>query len=83
MSDGQLIASVPKNIRERIEIRLRQFEGHDFVDLRVHYEDGNEYKPTRRGIGIRPSLIRAVIEGLELAEVEAKAAGLIKGADHG
>jgi hypothetical protein len=76
--DGQLIASVTKNARERIEIRLREYEGYPFVDLRVFYEDGAEYKPTRKGLGIRPNLIRAVIEGLELAEGEARVAGLIE-----
>jgi Transcriptional Coactivator p15 (PC4) len=76
--NGQLVAIIPKNARERIEVRLREYEGHPFVDLRVFYEDGTEFKPTRKGIGFRPGLLLAVIEALRSAEAAARAARLLK-----
>jgi hypothetical protein len=44
----------------------------------LFYEDGAEFKPTKKGIGIRPSLLRQIIEGLERAETEARVNGVLK-----
>jgi hypothetical protein len=77
-SDGQLIATFSKNARERIEIRLREYQGRPFVDVRVFYKDGDQYKPTRKGIAIRPNLLRQVLDGLAQAEASARSAGLLE-----
>ncbi|GJD52696.1 hypothetical protein OPKNFCMD_5462 [Methylobacterium crusticola] len=71
MSDDILIGEIPKNAREALRVQLREFKGHEFVDLRLFVigPDG-ELVPTQKGIGVHPRLLRRVIEALEAAEVE-------------
>ncbi len=53
-----LIATIPKNSRERIEVALSEFtkDGNtfDMISARVHYDDGSgQYKPGRNGLNVQ------------------------------
>ncbi len=79
-----LIATIPKNARERIEVALSEFTKDgvtfDMVSARVHYDDGSgQYKPGRNGLNVQVKLLPALIEALRQAEEKARAAGLIQG----
>ncbi len=79
-----LIATIPKNARERIEVALSEFTKDgvtfDMVSARVHYDDGSgQYKPSRNGLNVQVKLLPALVEALLQAEEKARAAGLIQG----
>lgn len=69
----KLIKEIEKNSSNKIRVSLTDFKGHDFVDVRVYYEDEDgEYKPTKKGIALKPEVIPEVIEALQKAEKELK-----------
>ena len=81
--DDKTIATIPKNQREEIRVALSEFtkDGttYDMVSARVHYDAGNgEMKPGRNGLTVPVRLLPDLIEALEKAERQARAAGLIE-----
>ena len=63
---SEMIGEVTKNSKEKILVSINEYKGFRYVDLRVHYEQGNtgEYKPTRKGISLMPNNVSEVIEGI-------------------
>jgi len=53
---GEVIASFEKNSMEEVRVSLTEFKGKALIDLRVYYqpEDGEEKRPTKKGITISP-----------------------------
>jgi hypothetical protein len=77
----RLVTTIRKNSREELRVAIRTFKGHRNVDVRVFAEDGRgDPRPTPKGVSIKPTLLRPVIEALEQAEQIAIAEGLIGGA---
>ena len=80
---NKTIAKITKNSREKIVVALSEFEGqdatYDMVSARVFYDRGNgEMKPTRNGLNVPVRLLPELLDALEEAEREARAAGLIE-----
>ncbi len=54
-----------KSPTEIIRIEKREFKKREFIDIRTYYEDeSGEYKPTKKGVTINPSLIDELVEAL-------------------
>ncbi len=53
---SEVIASFEKNSMEEVRVSLTEFKGKELIDLRVYYqpEDGEEKRPTKKGITISP-----------------------------
>ena len=49
------MVEIQKNSREVIRISPSEYEGHQFIDLRIWYDDNGEMKPTKKGISFNPS----------------------------
>tara|TARA_B100000287_G_C20554904_1_gene749995 strand:- start:224 stop:463 length:240 start_codon:yes stop_codon:yes gene_type:complete len=62
-----LIGEVTKNSKEKILISLNEYQGHKYIDLRVHYEEEGtgEYKPTKKGIALSVKVIPEIISKLQ------------------
>ena len=47
-----------KNALERVEARVREYKGHDLIDIRVHFEaaDGS-WRPTKKGLALSVDLL--------------------------
>ena len=58
------MVEIQKNSREVIRISPSEYEGHQFIDLRIWYDDNGEMKPTKKGISFNPSKAEEVIEGI-------------------
>ena len=75
------ICTIKKSQREEIRIGLSEFtkdgKTFDMVSARVFYDDGAEYRPGRNGLNVRLRLLPELIEGLQAAADEARAAGLL------
>jgi hypothetical protein len=50
--------------------QLREYNGTEFVDARIHFERDGEPKPTQKGVTIRKAEIRELIAWLEEAADE-------------
>ena len=59
-----VIGEIQKNQKEKIIVSTNEYQGHKYVDLRVHYEDetSGEYKPTKKGIAVNPKILDEVVE---------------------
>jgi hypothetical protein len=72
MNEAKVIGEIQKNKREKIIVSANEFKGYKYVDLRVHYNDGEsaEYKPSKKGIAIKPELVEDIIKMIQEAAKE-------------
>jgi hypothetical protein len=56
--------TIEKNKREQIRIERGEYKGYDLVSIRVFYLDGEDWKPTRKGITFKAELLPEVIRAL-------------------
>ena len=68
-SEGETcVAKIERTATSDIRVRLVEFHGKPFVDLRTFAVfDAVERVPTRKGIAIPPALLGEVIEALQAA----------------
>ncbi len=59
----KLLGVVEKNSRERLGVRAAQYQGHDYVDIRTYWRNGEEddWKPSKKGVTLRPELVGELI----------------------
>jgi len=62
-TEDRLIATVPKNTRQQIRLRLTTFNGRDLVDVRTYYRDGEEWLPGK-GLAFGRELACQVFDAL-------------------
>ncbi len=76
----KLIETITKNKREEIRVALTKYEGHDLCDIRVFSETytSDERVATKKGVCVSVAKLPDLIEALQKAEAEARAAGLLK-----
>jgi hypothetical protein len=55
---------IQKNTQEIIRVHQTDYKGHDLVDIRVYYQDGNDWKPTKKGITFKRELLDDVLKAL-------------------
>lgn len=72
------VASFAKNRRETVRVTLSRFEEIDLIDIRS-FAGNDQDIATKKGLSLRVALLPKLIEGLQLAEVEARKRGLIGG----
>ena len=59
---------VQKNSLEKIRIEKREYKGKEFIDMRTYYLDGEEWKPTKKGVTFRPDRLDEVMKALKALE---------------
>lgn len=77
MTTDIAVAAIKKNQREEVRVGLKSYEGHRYIDLRIFADDGNEHRPTKKGVTLKPALVRQLIEALEQVEMIARTEGLL------
>ena len=62
----KLIAAFQKNSREQVHVRLKSYEGHPIIDIRVWYQDRQteEWKPTQKGVSVSTELYDALSQAI-------------------
>lgn len=71
------IAAIRKNAREELQVSLTEFKGHDLIDVRVYADTGEKLVATRKGVAASVECLPAIVEALQRAVAEARAAGLL------
>ena len=71
MSMG-VIRDIDKGGGEIIRVEISEFRGQNYLNLRVWYTDkeSGEYKPTQKGIAIKPDLYPQIKDAILAAEQE-------------
>jgi hypothetical protein len=63
-SFGIVVYEFEKNGREIIRIGLNEYQGHEYVDLRIYYEKEGSYLPSKKGVTMAKDLYPALLEGV-------------------
>jgi hypothetical protein len=64
-----LIGEIQKNSTEKIRVSIESYKGHEFIDVRVYYEDDTgEWRPTKKGIAIAHDKVDELLELLRKAK---------------
>jgi len=67
------LLELERNATEKLFVQWREFNGHDYLDLRIHYtdDDGETWKPTKKGITLKDEMLEEVIQALQEAHRQA------------
>lgn len=76
------VAAIQKNAREELHVSLTEYKGHDLFDVRVFADTGEKLVATRKGITASVDHLPAIVEALQRAMTEARAAGLLPGMEN-
>ncbi len=63
----KVIGEVQKNQKEQIKVSIENYKNHTFVDLRVYWQDGDTWRPSKKGITLNDENIDKVITMLQKA----------------
>ncbi|MDK2944295.1 MAG: hypothetical protein PWQ24_1010 [Mesotoga sp.] len=64
--DVTSLTDIKRNDTEIVRVSKREYKGHEFIDLRIYYQDDEgDYKPTKKGITINPKLVDELIDALK------------------
>ncbi len=80
----KIVGQFEKNSREEIRVQLREFKGHQLLDIRTFYftSEGGEPKPSPKGISLAIRLMPQLKEAILEAERVLKEAGLMDSDGH-
>jgi hypothetical protein len=60
------VADIERNETEIIRVEKKEFKGKEYIDIRIFYLDSdNEYKPTKKGVTLKPEKIDEMIGVLQ------------------
>lgn len=62
------LGEVTKSNKEKIIIKKVTKSGKGFIDVRVYYKDGEDYKPSPKGVAIPQSKVNEVIDLFKAGE---------------
>ena len=75
------IATIEKNRSEELRVALKEYKGRRYLDIRTFIEpyadEGQGRVPTKKGITVSLPKLPELIEALQAAEEQARAAGLL------
>jgi len=71
---------IPKIGHDERRVSLAEFNGHPYVDLRIHFRDAEsgEMRPSRKGVTISPAYRPRFRQGLVQLDGALRAHGLIE-----
>lgn len=62
------IADIRKNAKESYRVRLGEYKGFRFADVRIWFGELDALKPSGKGVAIRPDALPEVIKALQEAQ---------------
>ena len=70
--EPKLLATIPRNATEQIQISINSYKNKQYLDLRVYYttDDGGTWLPTKKGVTISPENLVALKDAVEEAMQE-------------
>jgi len=64
----ELIAVIHKNSTEQIRVTTTEFQRKQYIGIRIYFEaDDGTWRPTRKGITVRTSLVGELVTALQKA----------------
>lgn len=67
-----IIGEIERNDTERLRIEASNYKGSDFISVRIYYlADNGEWRPTKKGITVKPEKVDELIGFLSEAKEKA------------
>ncbi|GJQ48032.1 MAG: hypothetical protein HKUEN01_04180 [Candidatus Kuenenia stuttgartiensis] len=61
-----ILGEIQKSDREKIVVSLKQYQGHKYVDLRIHFKtDTGDWHFTKKGITLNPAKVKDLMVMLQ------------------
>jgi len=72
MDDNGLITTIPRTATEEIQVKISEYRGKKFLDLRIFYttDNGATWLPTKKGIAVYPENLEILKSAIETAQKE-------------
>ena len=69
---NNILAAIPKNATEQLQIAINEFKGKEYLDLRIFYttDDGASWLPTKKGVTVSPDQLETLLEAVKTAMSE-------------
>ena len=70
--EGKMIAVVPRNATEQLQIAVKEFKGKKYLDLRIFYttDEGASWLPTKKGVTCSPDNLEILRDAIDEAMKE-------------
>jgi hypothetical protein len=70
--EPKLLATIPRNATEQIQVSINSYKNKQYLDLRVYYttDDGENWLPTKKGVTISPENLMTLKDAIEEAMQE-------------
>ena len=81
-NDEKVLHEFRKNAFEKVVTSLNTYRGQRLVNLRVYFKDGDDWKPTPKGLTLRRELIPDLKEAVDKAAQEYEKESLGRESDY-
>lgn len=61
---GILVHMFEKNNRKRVYVHVQEYKGAVFLSIREFYANGEEWRPSQKGITVSPELYPELLHGI-------------------
>ena len=76
-----MLYEMQRNSTEVLRFEVREYKGKVYADIRTYYQDGEEWKPTKKGLSISPAIWSDFVKGIGALGAELEARGLLEDPD--
>ena len=70
--DAKILATIPRNATEQLQISINSYKEKKYLDLRIYYttDDGESWLPTKKGVTVSPDSLQILKDSVEKAMEE-------------
>ena len=67
--DAKILATIPRNATEQLQISINSYKEKKYLDLRIYYttDDGANWLPTKKGVTVSPDNLMTLKDAVETA----------------
>lgn len=67
--EGKMLATVPRNATEQMQIAIKEYRGKSYLDMRIFYttDDGANWLPTKKGVTCSPENLETLRDAIDEA----------------
>ena len=63
--EKQILHSFKRNETEEVQISIGSYKEKNYIDLRIFFKSGDEWRPTKKGLTLTTELVPELLIGLE------------------
>ena len=70
--EAKILATIPRNATEQLQISINSYKEKKYLDLRIYYttDEGANWLPTKKGVTFAPEQLDVLEEAIQEARKE-------------